>query len=110
MHPKICPTEPLSQVVFIHDYFQLVFQNAGFSIYNPSELIQSGTSLSRGQPGFCDGLVNLIGQPLISASASPTLSLTFQGGALVVVARSGAGPEAWQYNSLGGPIVVEQNA
>jgi hypothetical protein len=110
MHSNILPAEPLSEVVFIHDYLQLVFQDTCFSIYNAAELRQSSCSLSQGQPGFCDGLVSLIGQPLTTASASPSLSLTFQNGAVLVVAQSGQGPEAWQYTSLGEPIVVEQNA
>jgi len=96
--------------VFIHDYLQLVFQDTCFSIYNAAELRQGNSSLSQGQPGFCDGLVSLIGQPLISVSASPSLSLTFQDGAVLVVAQSEQGPEAWQYNSFGEQIVVEQNA
>jgi hypothetical protein len=54
--------------------------------------------------------VSLIGQALISVSDKPSLSLTFQSGAVLVVAQSGRGPEAWQYNSLGEPFVVEQNA
>ncbi|MFA6094970.1 MAG: hypothetical protein WC757_03750 [Candidatus Paceibacterota bacterium] len=110
MRPDILPIEPLSQVVFIHDYLQLVFQNACFSIYNAVELRQGNISLSQGQPGFCDGLVSLIGQPLTSASASPSLSLTFQSGTVLVLAQSGQNSEAWQYNSFGWPIVVEQNA
>jgi len=110
VRPEILPTEPLSQVVFIHDYLQLVFQGACFSIYNAAELRQGNNSLSQGKPGFCDGLVSLIGQPLTSASASPSLLLTFQSGTVLVVAKSGQGPEAWQYNSFGEPVVVEQNA
>lgn len=110
MHPNILPTEPLSEVVFIHDYLQLVFQDACFSIYNAIELRQGNSSLSQGQSGFCDGLVGLIGQPLKAASANPSLSLTFQNGTVLAVAQSGHSPEAWQYNSLGQPIVAVQNA
>jgi hypothetical protein len=110
MRPDIHPIEPLSQVVFIHDYLQLVFQDACFSIYNPAELRQGDSLLSQGEPGFGDVLVSLIGQPLTSASSSPSLSLTFQGGTILVIAQFGQGPEAWQYSALGEPIVVEQNA
>jgi hypothetical protein len=110
MSPDLLPTEPLSQVVFVHDYIQLVFQDACFSIYNIAELRRGDTSVLQGQPGFCDGLVGLIGLPLISVSARPILSLTFQGGVTLVVTEVCSGPEAWQYNSPGCPIVVEQNA
>lgn len=107
MRPDILPMEPLSQVVFIHDYLQLVFQGACFSIYNATELKHGSSSLLQGQPGFCDGLVSLIGQPLISASANPSLSLTFQNGTILVVGQSGPGPEAWQYDSLDQPTVLD---
>ena len=110
MSPDLLPTEPLSQVVFVHDYIQLVFQDSGFSIYNIAELRLGETSVFQGQLGFCDGLVGLIGLSLISVSARPMLSLTFQGGVMLVVTEASSGPEAWQYNSPGCPIVVEQNA
>lgn len=110
MRPNILPTEPLSQVVFVHDYIQLVFQDACFSIYNAAELRLDGFLILQGQSGFCDRLVNLIGQSLLYVLAEPVLSLTFQGGAVLVVTQFGDGPEAWQYNSANGPIVVEQNA
>jgi hypothetical protein len=110
MRPDIHPIESLLQVVFIHDYLQLVFQDACFSIYNPAELRQGDSLLSRGEPGFCDILVSLIGQPLTSASSSPSLSLTFQGGTVLVVAQFGQGPEAWKYFALGKSTVVELNA
>lgn len=110
MRPDILPIEPLSRVVFIHDYLQLVFQDACFSIYNPAELKLDSSLLLSGQPGFCDVLVSLIGQPLTSALSSPSLSLTFQNGTVLTVAQIGQGPEAWQYAALGEPIVVEQKA
>jgi len=106
---NILPIEPLSQIVFIHDYLQLVFQDACFCIYNTAELRQGGNSLSQGQHGFCDVLVSLIGQPLTSVSAAPSLALTFQNGTVLVVAQSGQGPEAWQYISLSEPTLVKQN-
>ena len=110
MQPSILPTEPLSEVVFIHDYLQLVFQDACFSIYNAAEIRHGNDSVSQGQPGFCDGLVSLIGQPLTATSTSPSLSLTFRSGVVLVVEQSGQGPEAWQFNRFSGQIVVEQNA
>lgn len=110
MIQDILPTEPLSQVVFVHDYIQLVFQDACFSIYNIAELQLAETTLLQGQPGFCDALVGLIGLPLISVSSGPMLSLSFQGGVMFVVTEGSSGPEAWQYNSPGFSSVVEQNA
>ncbi len=110
MIPDFLPAEPLSQVVFIHDYIQLVFQEACFTIYNSVELWLGETPVLQGRPGFCDTLVSLIGLSIISVSVRPVLSLTFQSGVTLVVTEACNGPEAWQYNSPGYPIVVEQNA
>ena len=83
MKPDLKPSEPLSQVVFIHDYIQLVFQEVRFSIYNVSELVDHGSSLRTGQPGFCDALVALIGQRVTSVSTQEPeiLFLRFERGA-----------------------------
>lgn len=104
------PEAPLTQVVFVHDYIQLVFQDDCFSIYNTAELKQDGNSLLRGQFGFCDALVSLIGLPLTSVSSQPLLSLRFQGGAEFIVTEAFSGPEAWQYSSPSSQTVVAQNA
>lgn len=110
MRPDLLPTAPLSQVIFIHDYLQLLFGDVSFSIYNPSKLTLNGVGVLFRHAGFCDSLVSLLGQPLKSVSAEPTLTLSFQNGAVLVVAKSGFGPEAWQYCCPGAAIVVEQNA
>ena len=34
MKVDLQPVEPLSQVVFVHDYLQLVFQDRAFTLYN----------------------------------------------------------------------------
>lgn len=110
MSPYILPVAPLSQVVFVHDYIHLVFQDACFSIYNTAELKQDGNLLLQGQFGFCDALVSLIGLSLTSVSSQPLLSLRFQGGAEFVVTEACSGPEAWQYSSPSSQTVVVQNA
>lgn len=112
MRPNLLPPDSLSQVVFVHNYFQLVFQDSGFSIYNAATLYSNGVSLLQGQPGFCDRLVGLIGQALLAADApdDSSLVLTFQDGSALTVVSAGPGPEAWQYNSLGCSTVVAQNA
>ena len=112
MRPNLLPTDPLSQVVSIHDYLQLVFQDSCFSIYNAAALCSNGDSLRQDQPGFCDRLVGLIGQSLLGVIArdNSPLTLTFQDGTILSVASDGPGPEAWQFNSVGNPVVVEQNA
>ena len=111
MRPNLLPADSLSQVVFVHNYFQLVFQDSGFSIYNAATLHSNGVSLLQGQPGFCDRLVGLIGQTLLAADAlgGSSLVLTFQDGSTLSVGSAGPGAEAWQYNSFGCSSVVAQN-
>jgi len=75
MVPNLKPSEPLSQVVFIHDYLQLIFQDEGFNIYNLAEVERHGVKVSQGQPGFCDAVVSLIGQRVVAASHSDTCVL-----------------------------------
>ncbi|GAB6197337.1 hypothetical protein [Lysobacter xanthus] len=111
-HP-LQPEDPLSQVVFIHDYLQLVFQDCAFTIYNRASYASGGTTLLQGTPGFCDALVGLIEQFARVDLSSGELSLHFSRGAVVSVANAGPsarGPEAWQFGWLGGPQLVEQNA
>ena len=115
MAPNLKPSEPLSQVVFIHDYLQLIFQDERFSIYNLAEVEIRGVKMTQGQPGFCDAVVSLIGQRVTAASHSDkcALHLSFEEGAQFVVRSDNAaisGPEAFQFNGRDQPRVVEQNA
>jgi hypothetical protein len=110
--PNLLPTEPLSQVVFIHDYFQLVFQDSSFSIFNTTVIRFNGAFIQQGHQGFCDHLIGLIGQSVLGVAASDDslLSLTFQDGTELSVTPIGQGPEAWQFNTTGSPSVIAQNA
>ena len=114
MVANLKPSEPLSQVVFIHDYLQLVFQDEGFSIYNLAEVEQRGVTIRLGEPGFCDAVVALIGQRVadVSRSDAHVLKLSFEGGAQFAVRNDEeavAGPEAFEFNGKNQPPVVEQN-
>jgi len=75
MAPNLKPVEPLSQVVFIHDYLQLIFQDERFNIYNLAQVDLQGKKLTQGQSGFCDAVVSLIGQRVTAASHSDTYAL-----------------------------------
>jgi hypothetical protein len=115
MKPNLKPADPLSQVVFIHDYLQLVFQEAGFSIYNVAAVEVEGKRIKQGQTGFCDAVVALIGQRVdtVSHSSSAALCLVFEKGARFLVLsddESIKGPEAFEFQEKDGPLVVEQNA
>ncbi len=110
------PSEPLSQVVFIHDYLQLKFQDEWLSIYNLAEVKRHGLKVSQGQPGFCDAVVALIGQRVVAADHSDAafgLRLTFEEGTQFTVRSDEAaisGPEAFEFNGKNQAPVVEQNA
>ena len=112
--PDLIPTESLSQVVFIHDYLQLVFQFESFSIYNLARVSQGGTVLTQGAPGFCDAVVSLIGQRIREASSTENygLSLTFESGENFVVLSGSEnirGPEAFEFNGHDNLVVMGQN-
>ena len=114
MIPNLKPSGPLSQVVFIHDYVQLVFDEESFSICNVAEMDCQGALIRQGQVGFCDALVALIAQQVtvVSSSNVYALALTFERGARLLVLAGDAGvrgPEAFQFNGRNNLIVVEQN-
>ncbi len=115
MEHNLKPSEPLSQVVFIHDYLQLIFQDEGFSIYNLSEVECRGAKIAQGQPGFCDAVVALIGQRAIAVSHSDNgvLRLSFEQGVQFAV-RSDEDAirciEAFEFHGKNQLWVVEQNA
>jgi len=113
MKVDLQPIEPLSQVVFVHDYLQLVFQDSTFTIYNTASCSADAGEFRQGQAGFCDAVVSLIDQSARVEALADKLLLRFSGGSVVSVPVSGSdsrGPEAWQFARLGGPTVVEQNA
>jgi len=112
--PNLCPDEPLTQVVFIHDYLQLVFQSQCLSVYNLAQLEQNGTTLTQGASGFCDSLVGLIGCAVVRAHRNDRykLILEFQNGDKFLIPSAGEyvrGLEAFQFNGSDEFLVVEQN-
>jgi hypothetical protein len=115
MPPKLKPSEPLTQVVFIHDYMQIVFEDESFNIYNLAEIENRGVKIEQGEPIFCNALVSLIGQRVIAVSRtnSHALKLSFSDGANFLVRCDNAAiksPEAFEFNGNNQPTVVEQNA
>lgn len=103
----------LTQVIFVHDYLQLAFQELGMSIYSAATVSAHGVTLHRGDPGYCDALVNLIGQPVTSVAFCPgdAMRMTFSSGTTIAVSLRPAdckGPEYFQLDRIGLPILVEQ--
>ncbi len=107
--------DPLSSVVFIHDGIQMIFQDAGFSLFGRVTCQSGHAVLRQGEAGFCDALVGLIGRKAVAQvdQENGILRLCFGHGAIVLVSSSGeeAGdPEAWQYWDAQGTMLVAQNA
>jgi hypothetical protein len=112
MRDRLIPLEPLSQVCFVHDYVQLVFQDEGFSIYNRANIQVGAVQVAQGETGFCDALVALIGQRVVATPDGHLLTLAFESGAELNVLGGDDdvnGPESFQFNGPDGFVVVEQN-
>ncbi|NCT83313.1 MAG: hypothetical protein GXC94_09235 [Comamonadaceae bacterium] len=103
--------ESLSQVVFVEDYFQLVFQDQTLAVFSGAVLGKAGVQFRMGEPGFCDALVQLIGQQAkaIPACAPFLLAIKFQRGATLQIPQDGTGPEAYSLHD-GTRIVVGRDA
>jgi hypothetical protein len=111
---NVAPSEPLSQVVFVHDYFQLVFQDEILSVYNTASINIGGVVLTHGEPGFADALVALIDQTATPAKVQPglLLALNFASGVQLRIGGEGissALPEAFSFASHTNGFVVQQN-
>jgi hypothetical protein len=103
--------EPLSQVVFIHNYIQLVFQGMSFNLYGAVTLYRSGCTLMRKDVGFCDELCRLIDQRVVSTTSEygQYAAITFSGGTTVSVSvrpEDNVGPEAFYLGDNKGLMVV----
>lgn len=83
MDSRPAPAEPVSQVAFIHDYFQLVFQEERFTVYNKVAISDGENVIRQGSVGFCDKLVEFIGQSVVAVTQTDAyvLCLRFSGGA-----------------------------
>jgi hypothetical protein len=105
--------DTMSQVTFVHDYVQLVFQDLVMTIYSPIAVMIGATPIVKGDPTFCDRLVALIGSRVESVTDVPIgqLRLRFEGGIDVSVSlrtEDANGPEFFQIDRPGFPIIVEQ--
>ena len=114
MPPNLLPAEALSQVVFVHDYIQLIFQNESFSLYNRVGLASNSRETLQGSDSFAAEITRLVGQRAKAAGATnrSKLEIQFEGGSVVWLLSSQEherGLEAFQYNNCTGSIVVEQN-
>jgi hypothetical protein len=113
MRPSLVPPQPLSKVVFVHDYLQLVFGSDVFTLYNRVQLKIGSALMVQGETGFCDELVRLISQKVLETHDRHALTMAFENGAELSVLNGEtdvSGPEAFQYDGPDNLIIVEQNA
>ena len=106
--------EPLSSVVFVQDYIQLVFQDLYFNLYNPVSVHRESRTLREADIGFADELRRLIGQRVVDTSAQERQFVTvkFERGTQVTVSlrpEDVTGPEAFELANGKGLWIVEQN-
>jgi hypothetical protein len=111
MIEQLLKSSPLSQVIFVHDYIQLIFESIGLSIFNKVELHSDGKVLQRKDLGFCDPLVSLIDQPVakIEIEIDKDFSITFENLTTLVISlhpNDAIGPEAFQLVDGQGVIIV----
>src|SRR6202795_3929834 len=103
----IFTTDPLSQVKFVHDYIQLVFQSSHISFYNPVTIHLPERPLLRNDIGFCDHLVALIEKRVIDVRSEPkkSLDLHFENRWIVSLSLQPehySGPEAYDARGADG--------
>jgi hypothetical protein len=111
MRNNLLPSGGLTQVCFVHEYIQLVFQDVSFSLSNKVRIENDGDVFLQGEPGFCDALVSLIGLRPIDVARAP-LTFDFGMGVRIIVQNNDAsvsGPEAWTAHFSSGEIFVEHN-
>jgi hypothetical protein len=107
-------TDALSQVSFVHDYIQLIFQDYVLNLYNPVWIKQKSYIYKREEPNFCDAMVSLIGLKVVNVFMvkNEILSLHFESDISVSVSllpKDAVGPEAFQFKGPNALLVVEQN-
>jgi hypothetical protein len=111
MQQNLSPPGELTQVAFVHDYIQLVFQDWRFSLYNEVSIdVDRVVVACRNNAGFCDLLVGLLNQRAkgTGSETDAALVLTFDAGTRVIVHLADENctwPEAWQLNTPTAAIV-----
>ena len=109
---ELNPSKPVTQVVFVHDYVQLFFETEILSIYGRMRFRGlQGDEFEQGQVGFADALAGLIGAKASSVNTSQAecLALQFEEKGRLAVTHDSTGPEAFQFETESGLIVVQQN-
>ncbi len=100
--------EPLSEIRFLHDYLQLIFQECLLTINNDPEIrLANGQVIRRYSAGFCDVLAGLIGENVKTALLveNERCSIEFTGGVeLVIPLTKGSAKAAEAFELSGRPV------
>ena len=93
--------EPLTSVVFVHDYSQITFHRGTISLYSRVELTDAIGSIPGGGAGYRDRLCELIGRLLVSVRVdAQSVSLTFESAISLRISlalEDRSGPEAAEF-------------
>lgn len=108
----LAKADVLSEVRFVHDYVQLIFEPYTLSLYAPLKVLVGARTLKPTDAGYHNGICLLIGQTLTSVFRAKTVQLefTFSGGTKLLVSlrqEDANGPEVAELSRPGGPIMVE---
>ncbi len=108
---RLVKANALSEVRFVHDYVQFIFEPHTLSLYAPLR-VMADRPLTRNDIGFCDSICSLIGQNLtaITRKEHEHLEFKFSNGTAVVVSLLGGdavGPEVAQLDTPGVESMVE---
>jgi hypothetical protein len=107
--------EPLSQVVFMQDYVQLVFQDTTLTVFCSMSVGSPRDSIGWRGPGWCDAVVGLIGQSVNSVDYLPCdhLRITFSDASVLricLLAARATSNELFRIDRLGSATIVERVA
>jgi len=111
-YARLANTNALSEVRFVHDYVQFIFEPHTLSLYAPLRVLAEGRSLGSTDVGYYDRICSLVGQHLIAVARQENeqLEFAFSNGAKVVLSLRGedaVGPEVAELSTPGREIMVE---
>jgi len=111
-YERLAKAIALSEVRFVHDYVQFIWEPHTLSLYAPLRVLAEGRPLARSDVGFCDSICSLIGQSLtaVTRQEHEQLEFAFSNGTKVLVSlrsEDAVGPEVAQLSTPGGEIMVE---
>jgi hypothetical protein len=109
---RLAKANTLSEVRFVHDYVQFIFEPHTLSLYAPLHISTEGRALARGDVGYYERICSLIGENLadVTRYKRKQLEFAFSNGTKVILSlrtEDAAGPEIAELSTSGGEIMVE---